>query len=64
MDTVLNALPAAQGPEGGVATRCVVRRGCTARGVLRSGMGWDGDHSVFVLDQNHGRKARPDRGLV
>jgi hypothetical protein len=46
-----------------VATRCVVRRGCTARGLkVRSGMEWDGDHSVFVLDQNHGREARPDRG--
>jgi hypothetical protein len=21
-----------------------------------------GDHSVFVLDQNHGRETRPDRG--
>jgi hypothetical protein len=29
---------------------------------VRSGMEWDGDHSVFVLDQNHGREARPDRG--
>jgi hypothetical protein len=27
---------------------------------VRSGMGWDGDHCVFVLDQNHGREARPD----
>jgi len=38
--TVLNALP---GPEGGVATRCMVRRRCTATesyGKVRDGMGW------------------------
>jgi hypothetical protein len=55
---------AAQGPEGGVATRCVVRRDAPRGLKVRSGMGWDGDHSDQVLDQNHGREARPDRGLV
>jgi hypothetical protein len=47
-----------------VATRCVVRRDAPRGLKVRSGMGWDGDHSDQVLDQNHGREARPDRGLV